>query len=100
MFWSLLVVGFGLNAPLRQYFSLYRAVCQRDGEIIDETTTTRTYYKRRRPFPYYNLNQQDGQAVEVNPAPSHHPTTPLTIAIFMYTLYSIFYRTPGCTVYM
>ena len=27
--WS---VGFGLNGPLRQYFSLYRAVSQREGE--------------------------------------------------------------------
>ena len=27
-----LVGCFGLNGPLRQYFSLYRAVSQRDGE--------------------------------------------------------------------
>ena len=26
------LVGFGLNGPLRQYFSLYRAVSQREGE--------------------------------------------------------------------
>ena len=30
---SLWLVGwFGLNGPLRQYFSLYRAVSQREGE--------------------------------------------------------------------
>ena len=29
IFW---LVGFGLNGPLRQYFSLYRAVSQREGE--------------------------------------------------------------------
>ena len=30
---SLVVVGcFGLNGPLRQYFSIYRAVSQREGE--------------------------------------------------------------------
>ena len=29
-FW--LVGWFGLNGPLRQYFSLYRAVSQREGE--------------------------------------------------------------------
>ena len=29
---SLLVGCFGLNGPLRQYFSLYRAVSQREGE--------------------------------------------------------------------
>ena len=26
------LVGFGVNGPLRQYFSLYRAVSQREGE--------------------------------------------------------------------
>ena len=26
------LVAFGLNGPLRQYFSLYRAVSQREGE--------------------------------------------------------------------
>ena len=57
----LLVGCFGFNGPLRQYFSLYRAVSQREGEReekrIDEsknvqTTPTRTYYKRNRPLPY------------------------------------------------
>ena len=49
-----LVGCFGFNGPLRQYFSLYRAVSQREGERgerIDEsknvqTTPTRTYYTR------------------------------------------------------
>ena len=53
---------FGLNGPLRQYFSLYRAVSEREGErkeMIDErknvqTTPTRTYCKRSRPLPYLN----------------------------------------------
>ena len=61
-----LMVGcFGLNGPLRQYFSLYRAVSQREGgrkEMIDEsknvqTTPTRTYCKRSRPLPYSNPNK-------------------------------------------
>ena len=26
------LIGFGFNGPLRQYFSLYRAVSQREGE--------------------------------------------------------------------
>ena len=30
-----LVGCFGLNGPLRQYFSLYRAVSQREGERIE-----------------------------------------------------------------
>ena len=36
---TLLLVIFGLNGPLRQYFSLHRAVSQREGErggMIDE----------------------------------------------------------------
>ena len=49
--------------------------------MIDErknvqTTPTRTYCKRNRPLPYSNLNKQDTRALEVYPAPSHHPTTP------------------------
>ena len=59
-----LVGCFGFNGPLRQYFSLYRAVSQREGEgreRIDEsknvqTTPTRTYCKRNRPLPYCNPN--------------------------------------------
>ena len=60
-----LVGCFGFNSPLRQYFSLYRAVSRREGEReekrIDEsknvqTTPTRTYYKRSRPLPYCNPN--------------------------------------------
>ena len=59
-----LVGCFGLNGPLRQYFSLYRAVSQRvrkKREVIDErknvqTTRTRTYCKHNRPLPYYNPN--------------------------------------------
>ena len=59
-----LVGCFGFNGPLRQYFSLYRAASQREGEReerIDEsknvqTTPTRTYCKRNRPLPYCNQN--------------------------------------------
>ena len=55
---------FGFNGPLRQYFSLYRAVSQREGEReerIDEsknvqTIPTRTYCKRNRPLPYCYRN--------------------------------------------
>ena len=61
---ELWLVGFGFNGPLRQYFSLYRAVSQREGEReerMDEsenvqTTPTRTYCKRNRPLPYCNQN--------------------------------------------
>ena len=70
------LVGFGFNGPLRQYFSLYRAVSQREGERgerIDEsknvqTTPTRTYCKRNRPLHYCNPNcrtpRQTSQALQ------------------------------------
>ena len=50
-------------------------------KLIDErkniqTTPTRTYCKRNRPLPYYHPNKLDAPALEVYPAPSHHPTTP------------------------
>ena len=62
------LVGWWFNGPLRQYFSLYWAVSQREGErakregeMIDEsknvqTTPTRTYCKCRRPLSYCNIN--------------------------------------------
>ena len=55
------LVGVGFNGPLRQYFSLYRAISQREGERgkrIDEsknvqTTPTCTYCKCSRPLPWH-----------------------------------------------
>ena len=62
---------FGFNGPLRQYFSLYRTVSQRERERERErkkeerndrrkknvqTTPIRTYCKCSRPLPYYNPN--------------------------------------------
>ena len=49
-----LVGCFGLNSPLRQYFSLYWAVSQREGERREknvQTTPTLTYCKPSRPLP-------------------------------------------------
>ena len=78
-FW--LVGCFGFNGPLRQYFSLYRAVSQREGERgekrIDEsknvqTTPTRTYYKRSRPLPYCNPNCRTPRHWKFT---QHHRTT-------------------------
>ena len=59
-----LVGCFGFNSPLRQYFSLYQAASQREGErgekIVEsknvQTTPTRTYCKHSRPLPYYHPN--------------------------------------------
>ena len=77
---SWLVGCFGFDGPLRQYFSLYRAVSQREGERgerIDEsknvqTTPTRTYCKRNRPLPYCNQNCRMPQHWKVT---QHHRTT-------------------------
>ena len=51
-----LVVCFGFNGSLRQYFSLYRVVFKREGERGEkgiknvQTNPTRTYCKRSRPL--------------------------------------------------
>ena len=78
--WFWLVGCFGFNGPLRQYFSLYRAVSQREGERrerIDEsknvqTTPTRTYCKRNRPLPYCNQNCRTPRHWKIT---QHHRTT-------------------------
>ena len=75
-----LVGCFGLNGPLRQYFSIYRAVSQREGERgdrIDEsknvqTTPTRTYCKRNRPLPYCYQNCRTPRHWKFT---KHHRTT-------------------------
>ena len=75
-----LVGCFGFNGPLRQYFSLYRAISQREGERrerIDEsknvqTTPTRTYCKRNRPLPYCNQNCRTPRHWKFT---QHHRTT-------------------------
>ena len=76
-----LVGWLGFNGPLRQYFSQYRAVSQREGERgekrIDEsknvqTTPTRTYYKRSRPLPYCNPNCRTPRHWKFT---QHHRTT-------------------------
>ena len=78
-----LVGCLGFNGPLRQYFSLYRAVSQREGERrerIDEsknvqTTATPTYCKRNRPLPYCNQNcRTPGTgSLPSTIAPPYHP---------------------------
>ena len=78
------------NGPLRQYFSLYRAVSQKEGERrerIDEsknvqTTPTRTYCKRNRPLPYCNQNCRTPRHWKLT---QHHRTTrpPQTIMVII-----------------
>ena len=77
---NFLVGWFGFNGPLRQYFSLYRTVSQREGERgerIDEsknvqTTPTCTYCKRNRPLPYCNQNCRTPRLCKFT---QHHRTT-------------------------
>ena len=57
-----LVGCFSFNGPLRQYFSLYWAASQREGEEREmsddrenvQTTPTLTYCKRSMPLSAYN----------------------------------------------
>ena len=76
-----LVGCFGFNGPLRQYFSLYQAVSQREGERgekrIDEsknvqTTPTRTYYKCSKPLSYCYPNCRTPRHWKFT---QHHRTT-------------------------
>ena len=74
------LVGFEFNGPLRQYFSLYRAVSQRGRkrrERTDEskniqTTPTRTYCQCSRPLPYWNPNCRTPKHWKFT---QHHRTT-------------------------
>ena len=80
-FW--LVGCFGFNGPLRQYFSLYQAVSQREGERgerIDEsknvqTTPTRTYGKRKGPCPtvIQSVGRPGTGSLPSTIAPPDHP---------------------------
>ena len=52
-----LVGCFGFNGPLRQYFSLYRAVSQRRrGKRKMIQPPTRTHYKHSRSLPNYSIS--------------------------------------------
>ena len=93
---SLSVVGcLGFNGPFRQYFSLYRAVSQREGERrerIDksknvQTTPTRTYCKRSRPLPYSHPNCRTPRYWKFT---QHHRTTwppPVSLSQRWYFIY-------------
>ena len=88
---SWLVGCFGFKGPLRQYFSLHRAVSQREGERrerVDEsknvqTTPTRTYCKRNRPLPYCNQNYRTPRHWKFT---QHHCTIRPTLTQLVYVL--------------
>ena len=79
-----LVNYFRFNGPLRQYFSLCRAVSQRERERERERKRNdrrektclnnphRTYCKYSRPLSYNYLNQQDASHWKLT---QHHRTT-------------------------
>ena len=66
-----LVGCFGLNGPLRQYFSLYRAVSQREGErkMTDERKTS----KQLPPAPTVSAVGPRPTIIQISRTP---PTTP------------------------
>ena len=82
---SWLVGCFWFKGPLRQYFQSISGRLPKRGrkrrdrieeqEKCPNNPPTRTYCKRSRPLPYCNPNCRT-LALEVYPAPSHHPTTP------------------------
>ena len=63
--WS--VGCFGLNGPLRQYFSLYRAVSQREGERKDE----RKMSKQPPPAPTESTIGPCPTVIQVSRTPWH-----------------------------
>ena len=76
------LVVFGFNGPLRQYFSLYRAVFQREG-LREEKRQRRVKMSKQPPSaptasaicPCPTIIQTVGRpALEAYPGPSHHPT--------------------------
>ena len=92
---------FGFNGPLRQYFSLYRAVSQREGyreeKRIDEskngqTTPIRTSYKRSRPLPYCNPNCRTPRHWKFNPSTIAPPDQPRTKWMLNKILLGVLYQ--------
>ena len=76
-----LVGCFGFNSSLRQYFSQYRAVSQREGERgkngwmrikMSKQTPTRTYCKHSRPLSYCYPNRRTPRHWKFT---QHHRTT-------------------------
>ena len=76
-----LVGCFGFNGPLRQYFSLYRAVSQREGERgekeqmrvkMSKQPPPAPFCKRSRPLPYCNPDCRTARHWKFT---QHHRTT-------------------------
>ena len=82
-----LVGCFGFNGPLRQYFSLYQAVSQREGEREEnvQTTPTRTYCERRRPLSYciQMVGRPGTGSLPSTIAPPDHPRPTLQKTVFV-----------------
>ena len=77
-----LVGCFGFNGPLRQYFSLYRAVSQRQGERrerIDESKNVQTTPTRTRPCPTVIkiVGRPGTGSLPSTIAPPDHPLDPV-----------------------
>ena len=83
------LVGFGLNGPLRQYFSLYRAVTQREGERGEQGQMRVKMTKPPPPAPTASAAGPCPTVIQIvgrpgtgslpsTIAPPDHPLTPKT----------------------
>ena len=110
LFFTWLVGCFGFNGPLRQYFSLYRAVLQREGERRErtdesknvQTTLTRTYCKHNRPCPtvIQTVGRPGTGSLPSTIAPPDHPVILQENMRFMsnkYTKRMIYNRKKNCS---
>ena len=61
------LVGFGFNGPLRQYFSLYRAVSQREGERGKKGQMRVKISKQPPPAPTANAEGPGPTKIQILP---------------------------------
>ena len=66
-----LVGSFGLNGPLRQYFSLYRAVSQREGERGEKGQMREKMSKLPPPAPTASATGPCPTIIQISRTPRH-----------------------------
>ena len=66
-----LVGCFGFNGPLRQYFSLYRAVSQREGERGEKGQTREKMSKQPPPAPTASATGPCPTLIQISRTPQH-----------------------------
>ena len=68
---SWLVGCFGFNGPLRQYFSLYRAVSQREGERGEKGQMREKMSKQPPPAPIASATGPCPTIIQISRTPRH-----------------------------